>query len=91
MQAVGYGAGALGQVGAAAVGAAHGGRIDGMAPYDGDTPKNDVVRANLSPGEIVIPRSAAGSKKDAKSFIEALTDWDDEPSYSKVLKARSKK
>ena len=91
VQAVGYGAGALGQVGAAAVKKAHGGRIDGMAPYDGDTPKNDVVRANLSPGEIVIPRSAAGSKKDAKSFIEALTDWDDEPSYSKVLKARSKK
>jgi hypothetical protein len=79
------------QVGASAVGAAHGGRIDGTAPYDGDTPKNDVVPANLSPGEIVIPRSAAGSKKDAKSFIEALTDWDEEPSYSKVLKARSKK
>jgi hypothetical protein len=71
--------------------AAHGGRIDGVAPYAGDTPKNDVVRANLSPGEIVIPRSAAGSKKDAKSFIEALTDWDDEPSYSKVLQARQKK
>lgn len=71
--------------------AAHGGRIDGVAPYDGDTLKNDVVPANLSPGEIVIPRSAAGSKKDAKSFIEALTDWDEEPSYSKVLKARSKK
>lgn len=80
------------QVAAAGVkNAAHGGRIDGVAPYAGDTPKNDVVRANLSPGEIVIPRSAAGSKKDAKSFIEALTDWDDEPSYSKVLQARQKK
>jgi hypothetical protein len=91
VQAVGYGAGALGQVGAAALKKAHGGRINGTAPYDGDTLKNDVVPANLSPGEIVIPRSAAGSKKDAKSFIEALTDWDEEPSYSKVLKARSKK
>ena len=71
--------------------AAHGGRIGGEAPYAGDTPKNDVVPAQLSPGEIVIPRSAAGSKKDAKSFIEALTDWDEEPSYSKVLQARQKK
>lgn len=71
--------------------AAHGGRIDGVAPYAGDTPKNDVVRANLSPGEIVIPRSAAGSKKAAKAFIEALDDWDEEPSYGKVLKARQKK
>lgn len=83
--------GGAAQVGAAAAGAAHGGRIDGVAPYSGDTLKNDVVPANLSPGEIVIPRSAAGSKKDAKSFIEALTDWDEEPSYSKVLQARQKK
>ena len=91
---VGLATGILGagaQVGASAVGAAHGGRIDGVAPYAGDTPKNDVVPAQLSPGEIVIPRSAAGSKKDAKSFIEALTDWDEEPSYSKVLQARQKK
>jgi hypothetical protein len=85
------GIGALGQIGAAAVAAAHGGRIDGEAPYAGDTPKNDIVSAKLSPGEIVIPRSAAGSKKAAKSFIESLDDWDEEPSYSKVLKARQKK
>lgn len=70
---------------------AEGGRIDGTAPYAGDTPKNDIVPANLSPGEIVIPRSAAGSKKDAKSFIEALDDWDESEGYSKVLKARQKK
>lgn len=77
-------------IGAAYVGAAHGGRIDGVAPYEGDTPKNDVVAAQLSPGEIVIPRSAAGSKKAAKAFIEALDDWDEEPSYGKVLKSRRK-
>lgn len=71
--------------------AAYGGRIDGVAPYAGDTPKNDVVSAQLSPGEIVIPRTAAGSKKDAKAFIDALDDWDEEPSYGKVLKARQKK
>jgi len=83
-----YGAGGSNQYRAYA---AHGGRIDGVAPYAGDTPKNDVVPANLSPGEIVIPRTAAGSKKDAKKFIDALDDWDEEPSYGKVLKARQKK
>ena len=75
----------------AAVAAFSGGRIDGKAPVPGDHPKNDVVDAKLSPGEIVIPRSAAGSKKAAKSFIESLDDWDDEPSYGKVLKARQQK
>jgi hypothetical protein len=75
----------------AAVGAFSGGRIDGKAPVPGDHPKNDVVDAKLSPGEIVIPRSAAGSKKAAKSFIDSLDDWDDEPSYGKVLKARQQK
>lgn len=68
-----------------------GGRIPGKAPVAGDHPANDVVKANLSPGEIVIPRSAASSKKAAKSFIDSLDDWDDEPSYGKVLKARSQK
>jgi hypothetical protein len=83
-----YGPGGTSQYAAYAY---NGGRIDGQAPYAGDTPKNDVVNAKLSPGEIVIPRSAAGSKKAAKSFIESLDDWDEEPSYSKVLKARQKK
>lgn len=68
-----------------------GGRIDGHAPVQGDSPKNDVVPAQLSPGEIVIPRSAAGSREAAKAFIDALDDWDEEPSYGKVLKARQKK
>lgn len=91
VQAVTSVLGGASQVGAAYAGKAHGGRIDGVAPYQGDTPKNDVVPANLSPGEIVIPRSAAMSKKDAKKFIDALDDWDEEPSYGKVLKARQKK
>jgi hypothetical protein len=91
VQAVTSVLGGASQVGAAYAGKAHGGRIDGVAPYAGDTPKNDVVPANLSPGEIVIPRSAAMSKKDAKKFIDALDDWDEEPSYGKVLKARQKK
>lgn len=91
VQAVTSVLGGASEVGAAYAGKAHGGRIDGVAPYQGDTPKNDIVPANLSPGEIVIPRTAAGSKKDAKKFIDALDDWDEEPSYGKVLKARQKK
>jgi hypothetical protein len=49
------------------------------------------VPINASPGEIIIPRSAATSPEKAKAFIDALDDWDDEPSYGKVLKARQKK
>lgn len=80
-----------GGAGAAPITSYSGGRIPGEAPVSGDHPKNDIVPANLSPGEIVIPRSSAGSKKAAKSFIDSLDDWDEEPSYSKVLKARSQK
>lgn len=87
--------GSAAQVGAAAASsgtkAYAGGRIGGKAPLPGDHPKNDVVDAKLSPGEIVIPRSAAGSREAAKSFIDSLDDFDDEPSYGKVLKARQKK
>lgn len=36
---------------------AGGGKIPGKAPMPGDHPANDKVRAMLSPGEIVIPRS----------------------------------
>lgn len=69
-------------------GAAYGGRIEGQALVDGDHPKNDIVPAMLSPGEIVIPRTAAQDKKKAKAFLDALDGWDEKPSYTKVLKAR---
>ena len=87
--------GAMGQVAAAAAlspaGAAYGGRIRGQALVDGDHPKNDTVPAMLSPGEIVIPRTAAQDKKKAKAFLDALDGWDEKPSYSKVLKAKRKR
>jgi hypothetical protein len=83
--------GGAASIGAAAVGKYDGGRIDGKAPLPGDHPANDVVPAKLSPGEIVIPRTSASSKKAAKSFIDSLDDFDEEPSYGKVLKARQKK
>lgn len=37
--------------------AAHGGFIPGKAKVKGDSPKNDTVPAQLSPGELVVPRS----------------------------------
>lgn len=39
-----------------ALGLAEGGKVPGKAPVKGDSPKNDIVDAKLSPGEIVIPR-----------------------------------
>ena len=60
--------GAGGQVAAAAL--AHGGKIEGQAPVAGDSPKNDVVPAMLSPGEIVLPRSVVGSPDKIIAFLE---------------------
>jgi hypothetical protein len=40
-----------------------GGHIPGKAPMRGDSPKNDIVPARLSPGEIVLPRSIAEKLK----------------------------
>lgn len=71
--------------------AAHGGRIDGHASVEGDDYRNDTVPAMLSPGEIVIPRTAARDKTKAKQFLDALDGWDEKPSYAKVLKARRAK
>lgn len=50
-----------------------GGKVPGQAKVPGDSPVNDVVRANLSPGEIVVPRSLAESKigKEMLKLIHA--------------------
>lgn len=61
--------GAAGTVGAAALGASQGGRIPGKALVKGDHPKNDTVPAMLSPGEVVIPRSAVRDPKKVAAFI----------------------
>ena len=49
---------------------AHGGYIDGKANVPGDSVKNDTVPIMASPGEIVIPRSAANSFPKAVAFLE---------------------
>jgi len=57
------------------VGAAHGALIPGRAPVPGDSPKNDIVPAELSPGEIVLPRHVTMAKdapEAAKRFVEQM-------------------
>lgn len=49
-----------------------GGYVPGESEVDGDSPRNDKVHALLSPGEIIIPRSAAKDVESAHDFIEAL-------------------
>lgn len=73
--------------------AAHGGVIQGKAPVPGDSPKNDIVDAKLSPGEIVVPRSKANDPEKAKAFIEHLFEMEGkkEVGYGDVLKARKKR
>lgn len=41
------------------LGFSEGGKVPGAAPFPGDDPRNDVIDAKLSPGEVVIPRSEA--------------------------------
>lgn len=52
-----------------------GGRVPGQARAAGDAPQNDTVPAELSPGEIVLPRSVtqgADAPERARAFVEAL-------------------
>ena len=64
--------GGLIQGGAAAMAMSHGGEVPGSAMVRGDSPQNDTVHAQLSPGEIVIPRSKASDPAKAKEFIDHL-------------------
>jgi hypothetical protein len=59
----------------AAFGAAGGGEIPGKARVAGDSAANDTVDAELSPGEIVLPRSVAQSENApemAAEFVRAI-------------------
>lgn len=48
---------------------AHGGEVQGEAMMPGDHPLNDTVDANLSPGEVVIPRSISDDPDAAGEFV----------------------
>lgn len=55
-----------------------GGRVPGKAKVKGDSPKNDTFQADLSPDEVVIPRSITTSKdpvrKGAKFLNETINE-----------------
>lgn len=46
--------------------------VPGKSKVQGNSPKNDIVPALLSPGEMVIPRTAMGSPDSVKAFAEQL-------------------
>lgn len=51
---------------------AQGGKVGGKAPTKGDSPKNDVVPAMLSPGEVVIPKSKTKDSAKTAEFVNAV-------------------
>lgn len=67
-----------------------GGRVPGVAAVPGDSKKNDTVKAMLSPGEEVLPRSVTQSSdpvSKAAQFVKHLQDKK-ESGYSKVADAK---
>jgi len=66
-----------GAASAAGLAMSDGGFVPGPEFFGGDDPKNDVVPAMLSPGEIVIPKSQTTPDKAAE-FVAALKEDDDQ-------------
>jgi hypothetical protein len=64
--------GSLGGTAAKVAGAAYGAEVPGEPVVEGDSPVNDTKDYKLSPGEIVIPRSAAQDRESAMAFLDAL-------------------
>jgi len=62
---------------------ASGGKVPGKAPVAGDSYANDKVPAMLSPGEVVIPRTAVKDPNSTAEFLNALLGYN--------LKAKGKK
>lgn len=76
-QSAGGAMGAIGTVGGVLASVlAHGGKVPGHASHNGDDTKNDTVHTMLSPGEIVIPRTAATDRDKAMRFLDALKSGD---------------
>lgn len=49
-----------------------GGGVPGKAQIGGDSLKNDVVDAKLSPGEVVLPRTISHDPEKSKQFVQHL-------------------
>lgn len=47
----------------------NGGSVPGIAPIPGDHPVNDTVPAQLSPGEVVVPRTAMSDDEEFDTFM----------------------
>lgn len=65
-----------------------GGKVLGRAEEEGDSEENDTVPALLSPGEVVIPRSAMESKEDAHAFLEKILTKNEGPNYRSIKHAQ---
>ena len=53
--------------------AAHGLKVPGEAKYPGDDERNDTVPVMTSPGEVIVPRSAASDSDKLEAFVKALS------------------
>ena len=50
-----------------------GGQVPGIPKVSGDSVKNDVVPAKLSPGEVVLPRTIVANPESIPSFVNHVT------------------
>lgn len=66
-----------------------GGEVDGMAKIGGDSSTNDTVPAMLSPGEVVIPRTAMQNSESAHDFLDKIIRKNDGPAYKDILQAKN--
>jgi hypothetical protein len=71
-------------------GAYNGALIPGEAKVEGDSPKNDTVNLKVSPGEVVVPRTATKDPAKFVSFVEGLAKEHGEDPHLKALIAAAK-
>lgn len=67
-----------------------GGKILGKAQVQGNSESNDIVPAMLSPGEVVIPRTAMQSPEEAHAFLDRIIQKQEGPNFKKILQAKEK-
>ena len=51
-------------------GLSHGGEVPGQALVPGNDPINDIIPAQLSPGEVVVPRTAMSDDEEFDAFMD---------------------
>ncbi len=65
-----------------------GGQIPGKAGVQGDSEANDTVPAMLSPGEVVIPRTAMENPEAAHAFLDKIMKKNNGPSYKNIMESK---